>query len=196
MNYVCGSAHRGKGVKMRLFTRVMIVLALLAGTSACAMANEVWTFNNVEFNNGGTYDPNQLTGTFTTNTVGSTWSVVSFSLTITPIPTAGDTVDPNDTFTVAQVVQSYLPGEIGLSNAGFSEFIDLTPSAPLSPTGGIFTLTTGFDCTGCGTLITNLDPTVIGTAPGVAAPEPSSALLLVCGLGGLAFFSRKRLGLV
>lgn len=175
----------------------MIILGLLMVTSACATANEVWTFNNVEFNNGGTFDPNQLSGTFTTSTVGSTWSVVSFSLTITPIPTGGDTPDPNNVFTVAQVLGSpSLPNQISLSNAGFSEFIDLTPSAPLSPTGGTFALTGGFDCTGCGTLITNLDPTVTGTAPGAAAPEPSSALLLVCGLGGLAFFSRKRLGLV
>jgi hypothetical protein len=183
---------------MRLFTRVMIILGLLMGTAACAMANEVWTFNNVEFDNShfGAFDPNLLSGTFTTNTVGSTWSVISFSLTITPIPTAGDSPDTNDIFTVAQVLGSpSLPNQISISNTGFSDFIDLTPSAPLSPTGGIFALTSGVDCTGCGTLITNLDPTVTGTAPGVGAPEPSSALLLVCGLGGLAFFSRKRLGL-
>jgi hypothetical protein len=196
INHVCGSAQRQKGERMRLFTRAVIVLALLMGTAACAMANEVWTFNNVEFNNGGTFDPNQLSGTFTTNTVGSTWSVVNFSLTITPIVTAGDTPDPNNVFTVFQVLGSpTLPNEISLSNVGFSEFIDLIPSAPLSPTGGTFALTSGFDCAGCGTLITNLDPTVTGTAPGVGAPEPSSALFLVCGLGGLAFFSRKRLGL-
>jgi hypothetical protein len=184
---------------MRLITRVMIILVLLAGTGACAMANEVWTFNNVEFDNShfGAFDPNLLSGTFTTNTVGSTWSVVSFSLTITPIPTAGDSPDPNDIFTISQVLGSpTLPTVIGMSNAGFSEFIDLIPSSPLSPTGGTFALTSGFDCNGCGTLITNLDPTVTGTDPAVGAPEPSSALFLVCGLGGLAFFSRKRLGLV
>lgn len=182
---------------MRLITRAMIILALLVGTGACAMADEVWTLNNVEFDNShfGAYDPNQLTGTFTTSTVGSTWSVTSFSLTITAIPTLGDTSDPNNIFTIAQVVPSYLPNEIGLPNASFSEYIDLIPNSPLSPSGGTFTLGAGFDCNGCGTLIADLDPSVTGTNADVATPEPSSALLLGCGLVGLAFFSRKRLGL-
>jgi len=180
---------------MRLITKAMIILALLVGTGACAMADEVWTFNNVEFDNShfGAYDPNQLTGTFTTNTVGSTWTVTGFSLTITPIDTLGDTPYTDDIFTITQVLGSpYLPGEIGISNADFSKYIDLTPNSPLTPGGGMISLGDGFDCNGCGTLITNLDPSVTGTA----TPEPSSALLLGCGLVGLAFFSRKRLGLV
>jgi hypothetical protein len=181
---------------MRLITRAMIILALLMGTGACAMADEVWTLNNVEFDNShfGAYDPNQLTGTFTTNTVGSTWSVTSFSLTITPIPTAGDIPDPNNVFTIAQVVPSYLPGEIGLPDASFSDFIDLILSSPLTTSGGTISIASGFDCNGCGTLITNLDPSVTGTAVGIATPEPSSVLLLACGLVGLAFFPRKQLG--
>jgi hypothetical protein len=183
---------------MRLITRAMIILALLVGTGACAMADTVWTFNNVVFDNShfGAFDPNQLTGTFTTSVVGSTWTVTGFSLTIAPIPTLGDTPYADDIFTITQVLGSpYLPGEIGISNADFSKYIALIPNSPLSPSGGTFSLGAGFDCNGCGTLITNLDPTVAGTDSRTATPEPGSGLLLGCGLVGLALFSRKRLGL-
>ncbi|MGO9272181.1 MAG: hypothetical protein ACLQOO_18450 [Terriglobia bacterium] len=86
---------------------------------------------------------------------------------------------------------AYLPGTIGFANADWSEYVDLYLNSPLTSSGGVISIGSGFDCRGCGVLLTSEghDPRV----DGVPLPEPSPRLLLVIGLVPLAISLRRKL---
>jgi hypothetical protein len=169
---------------MKVFSRVMIGLGLLLGSGVCAMADILWTFDDVYFTNG-----NELTGWFTTdNTVDA---VDSFSIDVTGPATEA-------AFTATQMVNAYLPNEIGIANADFSEYVDFELPTSLTSLGGTIDLTQGYDCPGCGVLIVNADhtPTVTGVT-GVAAdfvptPEPSSIPFLGAGVVLMGLMMRRK----
>ena len=157
---------------VRNAAKFLILAAFVLGFAASASAQVTWTFSDVSFTNG-----DAVTGSFTTDS-GVTM-VESFNVTITG-PQA---------FTVAGLVDSYLPGEIGIFNAGFSQYIDLYLSSNMTGAGGTIPITSAFDCPGCGTL-NGASPEIIGVTP-----EPSTAGLMLIGVGllmGTWFVRRGR----
>jgi PEP-CTERM motif len=177
---------------MKFVSRVMIGLGLLLGSGVCAMADIVWTLNDVYLEYPHDGGINEVSGYFITD--NSVDTIESFSIDVTGPETAG-------TFTATQMVDSYLPGVIGIANPGFSEYVDLY-LAPLALTsaGGTINITSGYDCPGCGTLLVNsdYDPTVTGVVEtGIAdlgpVPEPSSIPFLGAGLLLMGVMMRRKL---
>jgi hypothetical protein len=161
----------------------LLFLVLLIGTSICASASDIkWTLSDVYFDNGNT-----ATGYFITD---PSLNVVSYSLVV-----SGPTT--SQAFTAAVFVDPYLPSTIGFANAGFSEYVALYLTSPITPAGGTIPFGpgiygNGFDCggsTGCGTLLIGggHTPELIGTAP-----EPATLLLVGGSLGILAVKLRRR----
>jgi hypothetical protein len=170
----------------------MIVLGLLLGCTASAMADITWTLSGLTFSNG-----NVVTGYFVTN--DAVIAIDSFDIEIT---------GPTE-FTVASVNAAYLPGEIGIAGAGWADYIDLYPAGNLTSAGGTIPLTGsdaygdlyGVDCPGCGTLSLDTTPEVIGVVQGVhvdadpvLVPELGSFETLAICLSGLVLvaFGRRR----
>ena len=149
---------------MKVFSRVIIGLGLLMGSGACAMADIVWTLNDVflQFpHNGGI---NEVTGNFTTDN-----SVDTIEKLLHRCNGPGKT--EGNFHTLALMVDAYLPGTIGIANSDFSKYVDLYLSSPLTSAGGKVDMGSGFDCPGCGECSVNADhtPSVIGVA---STPEP------------------------
>ncbi|HEX5228266.1 MAG TPA: PEP-CTERM sorting domain-containing protein [Bryobacteraceae bacterium] len=171
---------------MKIFGKALLGVGLLLGTGVCAMADIVWTFNDVVFQQtfwpDTTYQ-NELTGSFTTD--DAVTHVESFNLNVTGNLASG-------LFTPAQMVDSYLPNTIGIADASFSDYIDLYLNSPLTSAGGTIDIGSGFDCTGCGTLLVNSDhrPTVTGVA---ATPEPTTLPVLGAGAVLVFFVTRRKL---
>lgn len=155
---------------MRILARVLLILGLLAGSAIGAMAGSgdiTWTLNNIDFSDGNT-----ATGWFITN--GAVNQILGFSIVVSG-------PDSNADFTATQMVNAYLPNEIGAANSGFTKYMDLLLSSPLTGAGGTFNISTGFDCPGCGVLILSDDPSVTG----VPLSEPSMLMVLGSGLACL-----------
>ena len=168
---------------MKIFLKAIIGGALLLGSGVCAMADTIWTLDDVFFNNG-----NSATGWFITDPTST--MIESFSITV-----AGP--DSADAFTAAIMPDTYLantPPEIGIANSDWSEYVDLYLASSLTSAGGTIDLTGGYDCPGCGVLKVDGDfrPRVIGSA---VTPEPSTVPFLGAGLAlvALAGFRRKSL---
>jgi hypothetical protein len=161
---------------MRTAARLAILLGLLLGSGICAYADIEWTFNNVVFNNG-----DSVTGYFITNDAVTQYDSISAVVVSGP-----------DSFTIAGLDSAYLPAEIGIFNSGWSRYIDLYMLSPLTSSGGIVPIKSGYDCPGCGTLLLAHSPAVVG----VDLPEPSAVLVLFVALagvtGGTRLLRRKR----
>src|SRR5579862_5097152 len=160
---------------MKTVSKALITLGLLAGGGVGAMADTIWTLNDIDFNNG-----NQATGWFSTDPTGTI--IDGFSIQVTG-------PDSADAFTAAIMPSTYLantPPEIGIANSDWSEYVDLYLASPLTGAGGTIDITGGYDCPGCGTLIVNSDhrPSITGVA---STPEPSSIPFLAGGVMVLAF---------
>ena len=151
---------------MTILSKATIVLGLLAGSGICAMADTIWTLNDIDFNNG-----NEATGYFITN--AAVTAIDGFSIQVTGPSTEAD-------FVATQMVNSYLPTEIGIADAGFIQYVDLYVASALTSAGGTVDITSGVDCNGCGSLLVNSThtPSVTGTA---YTPEPSTVPFLGCG---------------
>jgi hypothetical protein len=166
---------------MKTFSKAMIGLGLLMGSGVCAMADTMWTLDDVFFSNG-----NQATGWFTTDPTST--MIESFSIQITG-------PDAADAFTAAIMPDTYLantPPEIGIANSDWSKYVDLYLASSLTSAGGPIALTGGYDCPGCGVLRVNADfrPKVIGTE---VTPEPSSIPFLGAGVILMGFVVRRKL---
>jgi len=169
---------------MRTNLRVMIILGLLISSAFSAMANQTWdvkwTFNDVSFDNGNT-----VTGWFFVNPSLNAYD--AYSITVTGPASS-------QAFTASVVVDSYLPGLIGVANSDFSKYVALFLASPVTNAGGTIPMTLGFDCGpvgGCGALLLPADghtPEIIGVTP-----EPSAMLLLFSGLGPAGFWLRRKL---
>jgi len=168
-----------------MLSRAMMVLGLVTASCMCATAQEIqWTLEDIQFSNGNT-----ATGSFVTDYAAPSWapngpkvwSIESFSIVVR----GGGAFS----FTAANMSSDYLPGTIGFANADWSDYVDLYLATPLTPSGGEISITSGFDCPGCGVLLTGDGPKV----DGVLLPEPSPRLLLVIGLVPLAISLRRKL---
>ena len=153
---------------MKTAARSIIVfgLLLLAGSIDARAGTITWTLHDVVFSNG-----NVVSGFFTTNSAVTT--IDSFSIIVSGPASAAD-------FTATIAVNSYLPNTIGFAAPGWSSYIDLVLSTPLTAYGGTVHIASGYDCPGCGTLLlaaSGHDPEVKGTIP-----EPSALSLLGGGL--------------
>jgi hypothetical protein len=161
---------------MRIFSKALIGLGLLLASGACAMADTLWTLNDVYFSDG-----NQATGWFVTNTAATI--VESFSLQVTG-------PDSATAFTATQMSSAYLPDTIGFATTGWTEFADLYLAAPLTSAGGTIDIAGGYDCPLCGTLLdnSNYTPSVTGTV----TPEPLTAPFVGVSVAAMAWVVRRR----
>jgi hypothetical protein len=161
---------------MKISIKILAAILFLAAVTTCASADTTWTFSDVTFSDG-----DALTGSFTTNS--ATNAIESFSLLMTG----------PDAFTITQMVNSYLPGEIGMANGGFTLYVDLFPGSDLTSAGGTIALVGGDDCgiEPCGLLNTggNYDPEING----VVTPEPWTLLLFGSGLVAIMGIVRRKL---
>jgi len=171
---------------MSKVSRVLMILGLLILSSVGAMAGEItWTLNDVLFNNGNT-----ATGYFITD---SALIFQSFSLMVSGPVGSQD-------FIATQFVQSYLPSQVGFANSGFSSYVSLYLTSPITNAGGIIPFGPGlygdgFDCGGgggCGTLLlgNGNDPELIGTP----VSEPSVLLILGSSLAVAGTMLRRAMG--
>jgi hypothetical protein len=162
---------------MKTLYRVLAVAGLLAGSGVCAMADTMWTLNDVYFSDG-----NEATGWFTTDP--TTTIIESFSLMVAGPDTGAD-------FTATQMSSAYLPNTIGFASNGWAEYVDLYLVSPLTSAGGTIDISSGFDCPKCGVLLdnTNYHPTVTSGA----LPEPYGASFIGAGIIALAWLSRRKL---
>src|SRR3984957_18241031 len=106
---------------MKTFSKITIGLGLLLGSGVCAMADTIWTLNDVYFSNG-----NQATGWFSTDPTSTT--IDGFSIQVTGPDTA-------DAFTAAIMPDTYLantPPEIGIANSDWSEYVDFYLASSLT----------------------------------------------------------------
>ena len=153
---------------MKILTKLLVIAGLLFGFATCASAQVTWTLSDVTFSNG-----NVAMGSFTTN--AATDDVLSFSIAITGPDTAA-------AFTVAAMVDTQLPGKIGMGGPGFSQAALLTLFSDMTDAGGTIPIISGLDCPSagpCGTLVTaGHSPEITGVTP-----EPATAGLMLLGLG-------------
>ena len=158
---------------LKTITKLLLIVVIALGFAKGSSAQVLWTLNDVTFYNGNT-----ATGSFTTNSAGT--SILSFSIDLTG-PASGAA------FTATQMVDAYLPNTIGIANGTFSEYVDLYLSSPVTGAGGIIPISSGYDCPGCGTLIINSDTEIIGTTP-----EPATMFVFGSGLLVLAGIVRRK----
>lgn len=168
---------------MKTISRVVIGLGLLLGSGVCAMANIVWTLNDVylQYPHGGGI--NEVAGYFVTDNTVDT--IENYSIAVTGPETEG-------TFTATQMVDAYLPGTIGIANPGFTEYVDLYLASDLTSAGGTVDISSGYDCPGCGVLLVGngYTPTVTGVAE---TPEPSTIPFLGAGVLLMGIVLRRKL---
>ena len=179
---------------MKIITKLALASGLLFGTSMFAKADEVlWTLNDVFFTGGY-----RVTGWFETDSTDITNSLVNkFDLSVSNgSDTSLDfTIMNTDANALNEFDYAALPTEIGFGKEpGFSPFVDLNVVGSLSPTGGTFSLSSGFLCPGCPTLLDNSDfhPSVTGVLDGTPTPEPSALPLLAAALVGVVAVARRR----
>jgi hypothetical protein len=164
---------------MKIFSKAMLGLGLLMGSGVCAMADTIWTLNDIDFTDGNT-----ATGWFITDP--STSIIESFSIVVSGPDSATD-------FTANVMSSAYLPNEIGAAlDPGFSPYMDLYLASALTSAGGTVDITSGYDCPLCGVLIVNSDhrASVTGVAE---TPEPSTIPFLGAGVILLGFVARRKL---
>ena len=167
---------------MKTISKAMIALGLLLGSGTSAMADIKWTLSDVAFDNGNT-----AFGYFWTNDAVNAFG--AFNIVVSGPATSA-------AFTVAIMVDAYLPAEIGAANSGWSEYFLLVPASPLTSAGGTVHLVNqgwgSVDCTGCGTLLVHTHtPEVTG---GLFAEPSAINILGAFGiiLGTTTFRRRKR----
>jgi hypothetical protein len=159
---------------------MLIVMGLLLVSGINAMAGEIlWTINDVTFTFADS-NVNTLTGTFITDSGITT--ILELNLAVTGPETADD-------FTATQSQSAELPSEISVGNTGFLEYVDLFLSSPLTSAGGTVSISSGFNCPGCGSLVVNDDTGVTGV---IITPEPSAIPLVGGGVMLLGIASRRK----
>ena len=185
----------------------LVLLGCLGAAPTAARADISWTFNNVDFSvasysstagplglGGFVYtEVASLSGSFSTNNAAN--AVTGFNhVTIT-----AENGYNSYAFPVAGIVDTYLPGEIGIYGTGFSHYIDLYLTTPLTGAGGSDSFSAGYDCPGCAILSPGSDPVVVGaggtqivTGNIEATPEPGFYAVLALGLSGLLFAGWRR----
>lgn len=176
---------------MKVYKGLFLLAALIAFTSAVALADDVtWTLNNVTFNDGGT-----ASGTFTydadTQTVDN-WNLTTTSGSIL----GGSNYDPGDSSYFIQNLgnpQDSIIFEIGQLQ------LRITPISALTDAGGnvAINLNTANGESG-GVECFNCSPFRIFVSGDLSAatvnetPEPASIFFLGSGLLGLAGGVRRR----
>lgn len=181
----------------KLLAGIGVFLAVATGASA----DISWTFNDVNFYLGS-WSPTgtvytevaSLSGSFSTN--NAVTAITDFSdLAIKAEPGYSSFAFP-----IAGMVDSYLPGTIGIYGAGWSSYIDLYLTSPLTSAGGTYSFSAGYDCPGCAVLVSNSNTGVVGGGGAHIAtggsmsstPEPGFYAVLAIGLAGLGFAVRRK----
>jgi hypothetical protein len=161
----------------------MIGLGLLLGSGVCAMADIVWTLNDVYFQLPNSTEINEAIGSFTTD--NSVDTIETISVDVTGTLTSGE-------FTATVGDNPYLPGGIGLASAGYAQYLNLVLASDLTSAGGTIDITSGNDCNGCGVLLlgNGYTPSVTGVAE---TPEPSTIPFLGAGAILMGIVVRRKL---
>jgi hypothetical protein len=177
--------------------KFLSVLTLGFIFSAFASANTVWDLTNVTFDDGPVVNhqstTNAATGSFT---IDSSFNIISWNITVT-----GSNTPADFTFTNADS-EVYLSSDhkfILFSDSDFDPLLglDLVSALP-SGSGSPINLQAGSGLTqtgACGSWpnqCTNYHTGSIVDAP-TATPEPSTAILCVPAMLGLAFFRRRKM---
>jgi PEP-CTERM motif len=179
---------------MKILARFAFAATLLVGCTMFAKADTVvWTLSDVVFNDGAT-----VSGWFETDSTDVNNYINEFDLSVT-----GGT-DPSLDFTIMssdsnpqEFDYAALGGVIGFGQQpGFSPFVALFVDGTLSATGGTYSLTDGFLCPGCATLVSDgHSPSVAGVLggdPPSPTPEPSQLPLLGLAVVGVGAMVRRK----
>jgi hypothetical protein len=178
---------------MKTITKLALTAGLFVGSSMFAKADEVlWTLNDAFFTNGY-----RVQGWFETDSANINNYINKFDLSVTngSDPSLDFTIMTSDANAQNEFDYAALPGVIGFGKEpGFSPFVALIVNGSLSATGGTFSLSGGFLCPGCDTLIVNSDrkPSVTGVLDGTPTPEPATLPVLAAALVGVIVVARRR----
>jgi len=178
--------------------RRRIALVFVAGASAnITPRNITWTISDTNFYRGS-WSP---TGTVYTEvaTLSGSFSTDNAVTTVTDFSHLVITAQPDYSafaFSIAGVVNDYLPGTIGIFSAGWSNYIDLYLTTPLTSAGGSHSFTAGYDCPGCAVLLPDSGGVsgagqIVSQNTATTTPEPGFYALLGVGLAGLGFAVKR-----
>lgn len=166
---------------------MIALVSILLGASMCALADTMWTLNNVTFSDGA-----KATGFFTMNSSldGLTdWNITVFGSTLTPTSANYHYSPPTSNFFYIT------PIKIEVASNPFAEFLLFVPDTPLTNAGGTVDLAVSpesVDCEPegpCGGLETGSLSSMLDMVP-----EPDSLFLAlsVVALFFLIFYLAKR----
>ncbi len=176
---------------MKNITKLLSVAGLALAFATCASADVTWVLNNVTFSDGAT-----ASGFFTTDPGFDTLDNWDINVTGSDLGADYHYLTTNSSpFDISA-------SEVSLASNPFAKFVILFPSSPMTNAGGTISLVTGFDvppgsgdCAisgACGHLGSDSTASITGTA----TPEPRFGAVLLAGLAGLGFLTRRKFAAV
>jgi hypothetical protein len=173
---------------MKYISKILVFAGLAFAFASCASADITWTLNDVNLVRPGLGD-NTITGFFTVDT--GLDAVTNWDVLVTGTNTGADTeytpVAPGVIYgfdNSSDVIFGFHP-----ATPPNTQFLILDFATPLTNAGGTVDLTgASLACDGCSTLTSGY---IVG-APAGTVPEPRFGAVLLLGLAGLGFLTRRK----